>query len=48
MRKLTSLSSDLDEDWMTVRKEELMGAYRSNDTIRRVSTPYLGKRVEGH
>jgi hypothetical protein len=33
---------------MTARKEELMEAYCSNDTIRRVLIPYLGKRVEGH
>jgi hypothetical protein len=33
---------------MTVRKEELIEAYRSNDTIRRALTSYLGKRVEGH
>jgi hypothetical protein len=48
MRKLTSPSLDSDEDWMTARKKELMGAHRSNDTTRRVLIPYLGKRVEGH
>jgi hypothetical protein len=33
---------------MTVRKEELIEAYCSNDTIRRALTPHSGKRVEGH
>jgi hypothetical protein len=33
---------------MTTRKEELIEAYCSNDTIRRALTPYLGKRVEGY
>jgi hypothetical protein len=47
-RKPTSLSLDSDEDWTTVRKKKLMKAHCSNDTIRRVLIPYLGKRVEGH
>jgi hypothetical protein len=33
---------------MTIRKEELIEAYCSNDTIKRALTPYLGKRVKGH
>jgi hypothetical protein len=48
MREPTSLPLDSDEDWTTARKEELMEAYRSNDTIRRVLTLYPEKRVEGH
>jgi hypothetical protein len=47
-RKLTSPSSDSDENWTTTRKEELIGAHRSNDTTRRASTPHPGKRVKGH
>jgi hypothetical protein len=31
---------------MTVRKEELIEAYCSNNTIRRALTPYLEKRVK--
>jgi hypothetical protein len=33
---------------MTIRKEELIEAYRSNNTIRRVLIPYLEKRVKGY
>jgi hypothetical protein len=33
---------------MTIRKEELIEAYYSNNTIRRALTLYLGKRVEEH
>jgi hypothetical protein len=47
-RELTSLALDLDEDWTTARKEELMEAHRSNNVAGRALTPYLGKRVEGH
>jgi hypothetical protein len=47
-REPTSLPLDLDEDWTTARKEELIEAYYSNDTIRRALIPHLGKRVEGH
>jgi hypothetical protein len=47
-RESTSPPSDSDEDWTTTRKEELIEAYRSNDTTRRASTPHPGKRVKGH
>jgi hypothetical protein len=47
-RELTSPALDLDEDWTTARKEELIEAYRSNNVAGRALTPYLGKRVEGH
>jgi hypothetical protein len=33
---------------MTIRKEELIEAYYSNNTIRRVLISYLGKRVKGY
>jgi hypothetical protein len=47
-RELTSLALDLDEDWTTARKEELIEAYCSNNVAGRALIPYLGKRVEGH
>jgi hypothetical protein len=39
---------DTDEDWTTVRKEELMEAHCSNNVAGRALIPYLEKRVEGH
>jgi hypothetical protein len=33
---------------MTVRKEELIEAYCSNNVVKRALTPYLEKRVEEH
>jgi hypothetical protein len=47
-RELTFLALDLDEDWTTARKKELMEAYCSNNVAGRVLTPYPGKRIEEH
>jgi hypothetical protein len=47
-RELTSLVLDLDKDWTTARKEELMEAHCSNNVAGRALTPYLGKKVEGY
>jgi hypothetical protein len=48
IREPASPPLDLDDNWMTARKEELIEAYCSNNVIERALTLYLGKRVEGH
>jgi hypothetical protein len=48
IRESAFLPLDLDNNWTTARKKELIEAYCSNNIAERVLTPYLGKRVEEH